>query len=96
MPDTKAHAIDGMSASAVRRLGKITAYKYFCQWTNKRLDKKDNDLVSTARITFLSKTGNEVVSSHKDYRVLAIQSTFMRILECLIMNQVNHEKVRIS
>jgi len=34
LPDKKAHAVDGMSASALRRLGNIAAYRYFCQWTS--------------------------------------------------------------
>ena len=56
LPDKKAQGIDGLPASALRKLGYIEAYKEFSKWTSLRLDKKENDVMTTARVVFLSKT----------------------------------------
>ena len=72
LPDTKAQGIDGLPANALRRLGYTYAYKEFSQWTSLRMSKQVNDLMSTARVVFLSKTSQEVVDSHKSYRCISI------------------------
>ena len=65
----------------------------FCQWTNRRLNESDNNLVSTARLVFLSKTNKETIENHKQYRCLAVQPTFVRILESIVYDNLNIEAI---
>ena len=70
--DKKAHGVDALPIKFLKRLGIQEAYRVFSLWTNKRLSKEENDYFSTARLVFLSKIKKETVSSHKEYRCLAV------------------------
>ena len=70
--DKKAHGLDGMPVLALKRIGETKAFYNFSQWINLRLSKEDNTLVSTAKVVFLSKVKKEIVTSHSEYRILAV------------------------
>ena len=72
-------------------MGYLNAFREFSNWTNKRLSDDDNILMSTAKLVFLSKTKSEIVTDHKDYRCLAVQPTFIRILEGIVFARINHK-----
>ena len=72
MNDKKAHGMDGIPISLLKRLGRQAAFRVFSDWTNKRLTKRENDIMSTAHVIFLSKNKKEIIDDHKDYRCLAV------------------------
>ena len=88
LKDKKAHGLDGMPISYLRKLGTQEAFRFFCKWTSKQLSEKDNLIFSTARLTFLSKNKKETVQAHNQYRCLAIQSSFVRILEYIVIKKI--------
>ena len=93
MNDKKAHGVDGIPLRLLKRLGRQSAFRLFSQWTNKRMKDTDNELMSTARVVFLSKNKKEIIDNHKDYRCLAVQPLFIRILENIVFNNINHDKI---
>ena len=70
--DKKAHGIDGLPLNYFKKIGIQRSYKMFCDWSTLKLSKRENDLLSTARVVFLSKTNKEIISDHSEYRCLAI------------------------
>ena len=93
MNDKKAHGVDGIPLRLLKRLGRQPAFRLFSQWTNKRMKDTDNELMSTARVVFLSKNKKEIIDNHKDYRCLAVQPLFIRILENIVFNNINYDKI---
>ena len=74
-------------------MGAENAYRQFCQWTSKR---EHDPIWSTAKVVFLSKTKNEIVNSHKDYRPLSVQPCFIRILEGVVMGRIDKKKIEMT
>ena len=70
--DKKSQGVDGLPVCALRKISYVEAYKYFSQWVSLQLNEETNNIVSTARLVFLSKTKSEIAKSHKDYRCLAV------------------------
>ena len=89
MSDKKAHGVDGLPISLLRKIGYQKTYHLFCQWTNKKLNEEENNLLSTARMVFLSKNNQSIAYSHKDYRVLAVQPMFIKILESIVYKDID-------
>ena len=44
-------------------------------------------------MVFLSKVKSEIVKSHDDYRTLAVQPLFIKILENIVWNKIDHNKI---
>ena len=59
------------------------------------MTETENRIYSTARVVFLSKNKKEIIDDHKDYRCLAIQPTFIRILESIVYDSLNVEKITL-
>ena len=95
MNDKKALGLDGVPIKLLKRLGRQKAFQVFSNWSNLRLKKKDNEIMSSARVIFLSKTKKEVVEDHKDYRCLAVQPLFIKILENIVSNKMNKDKINL-
>ena len=93
MNDKKAFGVDALPIKLLKRIGRISAYRMFCNWTTKKLDEKTNNILTTARLVFLSKTKSEVVNNHSAYRCLSIQPTMIRILERIILMNINKRKI---
>ena len=82
-----------MPISYLKKIGVAEGFKVFCDWTKLRLNDQDNKLLSTARLVFLSKTNKEIIKDHTEYRCLAVQPTFIRILEHIVFSQVDRKKI---
>ena len=79
-----------------KRMGPRDSFKVFSQWTNKKLSKTLNEKISTAKLIFLSKTGSEIAKSHKDYRCIAVQPTFVRIMEDIVIKRIDKRRIELT
>ena len=59
------------------------------------MNESHGNLLGTARVVFLSKTKSEIAKDHKSYRCLAVQPTFIRILEDIVYRKLNHKLIRL-
>ena len=91
--DKKAHGIDGMPVNYLRNIGDQKSFKFFCDWTTGKLSDHENKILSIARVVFLSKTKKEIIKDHSEYRCLAIQPTFIRILEQIAFKRISRNKI---
>ena len=60
------------------------------------MTERENALFSTARLVFLSKSNKEIVKDHKEYRCLAVQPTFIRILESIVYDNIDTNMITES
>ncbi len=58
------------------------------------MSEQENNIFSTARLTFLSKIKKETIQKHDQYRCLAIQPVFIRILEAIVFSNINKKQIQ--
>ena len=68
----------------------------FAKWCSMQYDTSIMNTLSTAKMVFLSKTNSEIINDHSEYRTLAVQPLFIRILENIVWNKIDHDTIAAS